>query len=142
MPTRPIKIMAGNTADGSLQLSDRGHTVAEGGDTILWQIANKSGVASITAIEEKADSTNIFSEPPHKKGNNWVGVVDPEAPPKAEYVYSIVWMAGDGSGPYTFDPKITIKPAAGLVRERLASGLLAFLAFPYWVYRRRQRNSR
>ena len=141
MPTRPIKITSGNTADGSLQLSDRGHTEAEAGDTILWQIANKSGVGAITAIEEKSDSTDIFSSPPRKRGNNWVGVIDRAAPSKAEYQYSIVWTAEDGSGPYTFDPKITIKPT-GLALGKLASGVLGVLSFPYWVYRRKQKNSR
>lgn len=141
MPTRPIKITAGNTSDGSLELSDHGHTEAEGGDTILWQIANKAGVGSITAIQEKPDSTDIFSTRPGKRGHNWVGVIDSGAAPKAEYLYSIVWMAEDGSGPYTFDPKISIKPTSGLVMTKLTSGLLGFLAFPYLVFLRKQRNN-
>lgn len=139
MPTRPIKITAGDPSNGSLTLSDHGHTVAEGGDTILWQIQNKSGVASITAIQEKPDSTNIFSTTPRKRGNNWMGVIDTAAAPEAEYLYSIVWMAEDGSGPYTFDPKITIKPTAGIAAGKLTSAFLGFLSFPYLVYLRKQK---
>jgi len=139
MPTRPIKITSADTSDGSLQLSDRGHTIAEGGDTILWQIGNGSGVESITAIQEKPDSTNIFSTAPHKKGRNWTGDIDPAAPPKAEYLYSIVWMAEDGSGPYTFDPKISIKPVGAPYTGKLISGFLGVLAFPYAVFLRSKR---
>jgi hypothetical protein len=110
MATRPIKITASNSSNGSLTLDDHGHTTAKPGDTILWQIGNDSGVDSIISIQEKYGSTNIFLTPPYKQGNNWRGDIDPHVPLYTVYLYSITWLAKDGSGSHKFDPIISIKP--------------------------------
>ena len=125
MPTRPIKITGSNTSDGSLVLPNRGHTPADAGDTILWQIGNRSGVRSIQSIQEKRGSTDIFSAPPRRHGSNWQGDINPAAPALARYIYSITWLADDGSGPHIHDPIISIRPRT-TSKVLLTVALLAF----------------
>ncbi len=111
MPTRPIKITGSNSSTGSLKLSDHGHTVATPGDTILWQIGRHSGVDSITLIEEKKSSYDIFSRDPEPQGRNWTGEISSTAPGGAEYRYSIYWKASENGPVKKHDPIISIRPS-------------------------------
>ena len=109
MPTRVISIEGSDPLTGHLDLSDHGHTPADAGDTIQWQIKHGSGVDSITAIQPKSPSNNFWSSPPHSQGNNWTGDINSAAPNYDEYLYSITWT-GNGNS-HVFDPKISIKPS-------------------------------
>ena len=112
MPTRPIKIINSNTTTGWLKLDDHGHTHAKAGDTILWQIANNSGVHSIVSIQEKSSSGNFWAAPPQPQGANWKGTILSTAPFGAEYVYSIIWRASEKGPELKHDPKISVRPSS------------------------------
>lgn len=109
MATRVIRIKGSDPSTGNLDLSDHGHTPARAGDTIIWQIAQDSGVDSIISIQEKSGSANIWSTLPHPRGNNWTGDINSAAPAYAVYIYSITWAKGSNS--YICDPIIAIKPS-------------------------------
>ncbi len=108
--TRPIRIIKGNAADGTLELPNRGNTDAEAGETIRWQIDNHSGVHSIVAITQKG-GTNFWSELPHQQGANWQGTISPEAKEPQAYEYAIHWKASAGGPVLVHDPIISIKPS-------------------------------
>lgn len=110
--TRPIKITKSDATTGSLELPDRGRSEAEAGDTILWQIANNSGVYSIVAITQKS-GTNFWSEPPQPQGANWKGTISPEAKDFDEYEYAIHWKASEDGPVLVHDPIISIRPSRG-----------------------------
>ncbi len=110
LATRPIKITQSNATTGSLELLDHGRTEADAGDTILWQIANQSGVHSIVAITQKR-GTNFWSEPPHPQGANWKGTISPEAQELDEYEYAIHWKASADGPVLVHDPIISIRPS-------------------------------
>jgi hypothetical protein len=126
MPTRPIRITGSNSSNHSLILNDHGHTTADAGDTILWQIDAHSGVYSIISIQEKSGSTNIFSSPPRPQGNNWRGDILAVVAPCTVYVYSITWLAKDGSGSHVFDPIISIRPTR--FTDKILNTVLYFAA--------------
>jgi len=110
MPNRPITILGVNS-DNSLELSDRGNTVANPGDTITWHIGHNSNVTSITSILPKAGSANVFNPVPGPLANssNWQGTIDPAINSATEEDYSIGYTTT--SGGYVFDPKIQVNPS-------------------------------
>ena len=120
MPTQVIRIKGSNTSTGYLDLSDNGHTSALKHNTIKWQIDNHSGVYSITRIEEKTNSDNIFETPPHEQGNYWTGVISRSVHPGDEYLYSIYWKASQNGPEYKHDPKISIRPSLSPIIKILA----------------------
>jgi hypothetical protein len=126
MATRVIAIMKGYP-DGKLKLSDRGHTIAKRGDTILWQIDPDSEVDCIISIQEKSGSTNIFPIPPHAQGNNWTGDISSTVPDCTIYVYSITWS--NGSVTHVFDPIISIKPSKISLIEPSKFSLIVLVTF-------------
>ncbi len=98
-------------ADGTLELSDKGrNTFVSGGDRVTWHIRPHSGVANITRIQKKANSPEIFSNPPQQQGAIWKGDIMSNPTPNTEWVYSIFWNA-DGSNEKEFDPKIFVLPS-------------------------------
>lgn len=111
MATRPITITDSDPSTGRLELSDRGHTPADAGDTILWHIGQDSGVYSITSIEEKDNSDEIFSPGyPRPQGVNWRGEIRRTAPVGAVYRYSIWWKPSQKAEAIRHDPIISIRP--------------------------------
>ncbi|CAA9223106.1 MAG: hypothetical protein AVDCRST_MAG56-524 [uncultured Cytophagales bacterium] len=115
MATRPIKILKSDP-NGSLQLDDDedtkdGHTKADAGDTILWQIANHSGVHSIVAIKQKSGSPNFWLEQPRPRGANWQGTISPKVKKSEQYEYAIHWKASENGDELVHDPIISIKPS-------------------------------
>ena len=111
MAHRPITIL-GINSDNSLNLSDRGNTIANPSDTITWHIAQNSGVASITSILNKAGSPNVFNPVPAPLANssNWQGTIDPAINSSTEEDYSIGYTKTIG-GNFEYDPKIQVNPS-------------------------------
>ncbi|MCW3109332.1 MAG: hypothetical protein JWQ09_3838 [Segetibacter sp.] len=142
MPTRPIKIIGSNTSTGNLELDDHGHTIANPGDTILWQIQNTSGVESIISIQEKSASANIWSTPPHAQGNIWTGEISSIAPAGAIYNYSIAWLAKGAGGAHIYDPIISIKPSGLHFIAKLVTAFLVLLGFSYLMHLRMKRKKK
>ena len=127
MANRPITISASNPSNGTLTLSDHGHTRASRRDSVSWHIGQNSGVDSITLIQKKPSSPDIFSTPPRQQGMNWRGEISSTAPFYPEYEYSIFWLADDKSGPHEYDPKISVKPTPLLLfKKKPIFFLLAF----------------
>ncbi|MEP6596945.1 MAG: hypothetical protein ABJA71_13415, partial [Ginsengibacter sp.] len=136
----PIKILASKSSNGTLTLSDHGHSQASRGDSVTWQIGNKSGVASITSVQKKPFSPEIFSTPPRRQGSNWRGVISSTTPSYTNYEYSIFWLANDGTGPYEYDPKISVNPRIYLFKKKLILFSLALFALLSLVFLRRNRK--
>jgi hypothetical protein len=128
MAIQIIKIIDSNTWDGTLTFKNDNHTnntthetKAGRGDRIVWHIHPNSGVTGITEISMKTSppSTDIFCAPVQGKQNpgpvgegtrNWAGQTKPasELDVNVQYNYLIKWIADDGSGEFTFDPKINL----------------------------------
>ena len=141
MANRPITISASNSSNGILTLSDRGHTSASRRDSVSWHIGQNSGVDSITSIQKKPGSPEIFSTPPRQQGSNWRGEISSTAPFYPEYDYSIFWLADDKSGPHEYDPKISVKPRVLAFKKKFIFFLLAFFGLFSLVFLRRSRKS-
>lgn len=131
MATQVIKIKGSNPSNGDLNLSDHGHTRASEHDTIIWQIKNDSGVYSITHIEEKANSDNIFETPPYQEGDHWRGVISRSVHPGDEYKYSIFWKDSENSPEHEYDPKISIRPSLSVIKIIVL--LLALFSISYLI---------
>jgi len=139
MPTRPIKITGSNVTTEKLELDDHDHTIADPGDTILWQIGKRSGVFSIS-IRPKTGAAKIWANPPRAQGNVWSGDISPTAPLGAMYDYSIFWRAFAGGPEMHYDPIISIRPT---LRRKfkgrrfklvgLLLSLMAFLSISIWL---------
>ncbi len=140
MPNRPITISASDSSDGKLTLSDRGHTKASRGDSVSWHIGNNSGVDSITSIQKKPGSIEIFSIPPRRQGTNWKGQISSTAPVNAEYEYSIFWLADGKSGQNEYDPKISVKPSTLLFKKKSTLFSLALFGLLSLVFLRRNKK--
>lgn len=97
--------------NGDLQLSDRGRTGVDPGDTVTWLIHPRSGVAEITNIL-RSDGVNVFSEGPSRVGNsnNWRGTVDPRIPRNSEEKYDIHYKRTGSNVAEVYDPKIVVNP--------------------------------
>ncbi len=106
-----VIFIKGVDPDGLLELSDRGHTKARPGDTIMWQIDQHSGVESITSIEGKKYSTNIFSSGPFQQGRNWKGEISSNANDNDIFLYSILWKGEEKDEVHKHDPIISIRPS-------------------------------
>lgn len=109
-----------------LDLYDATNAEAERRDFVRWiNVADE--VKSIEKIEPKPNSDNIFSVPPHRQDDNlWTAEISSGTPDYSKYIYSIWWKDIDGN-PKQYDPKITIKPSAGIffTLERVAIGAAA-----------------
>ena len=114
MSTQVIRILKG-FSDGRLELSDNGHTRAKKSETIIWQIAPHSGVHSITRIEEKKSSQNIFKPGhPFRQSDHWKGDIKSDVAVGTEYRYSIFWKKDkDADEELEHDPIISIRPSTG-----------------------------
>ena len=106
-----IKILNGDETTQKLQLSDHGHSWVPKGRRVIWKIAEDSNVASIQNIVVNRGA-EIFSELPARKKSKWKAKIAQGANDYAQCKYSIFWNATDGTGPYEYDPKISVKPSA------------------------------
>lgn len=104
--THKIKIKQGS-ADGSLDLSDGGHTFAKNKDFISWTIKNNTDVTSIEKIEKKSGD-DIFKTLPHFNGGDWIAEIKDDLPKNCEWEYSITWNGKFGL--LVHDPKISVNP--------------------------------
>lgn len=105
-----IKIKKG-FADGSLDLSDRGHTRAKKKDIIVWTIKDDIEVVSIEAIEKKYGNEIFVSQPsPCGDGSFWTAKIKSDAVIGHEWEYLIRWRHEDGSMKEC-DPLISIRPS-------------------------------
>lgn len=116
---RIITITASDASTGALTLSDQGTTNVDPGDQVTWVIGPNSGVASITAILEKTNSSDVFSPDPSQLPNStsWQGNVNPSISGGTEELYTIQWTTASagwlnqgGGQPKSFDPTIRINP--------------------------------
>jgi hypothetical protein len=140
MATRPIKITGSNATTGSLTLDDLGHTRADAGDMILWQIANQSNVHSIVAITEKKASPNFWSTSPRAQGANWQGNISSTARVGDRYVYSIHWRASEDGPVLTHDPILSIKPSVQRLQTIILIVLIAVVGILTFGLLRSDRN--
>lgn len=132
MPTKVIKIESGVPSSGYLYLSDHGHTRAANHDTIIWQIKNNSNVYSITRIEEKLNSTNIFESDPYPEGNHWRGDISGSAHSGDVCEYSIFWKDSEDGPEYEYDPKISIRPSFSPLVQIIAL-VFALFGISYFI---------
>lgn len=112
-----ITITNGNTGNGDLGMEyhfgQRADTVsAEKGQIISWHIGGNpaSTVKSITGIDKKGDSKNLFRVLPHKEAtsNDWTGTIKKHVKWGRHEDYYIQWIDKTGK-PQTYDPRIQIK---------------------------------
>ena len=112
-----ITILSGNS-DGTLNLSDGGHTRAVGNESIKWDIDSNSNVASISSIRAVRDPDDIFSVRPQRddvETTKWKAKIKGNARVHAQCKYAIDWVGkqdGNVPGSHTHDPLISIKPSA------------------------------
>ncbi len=106
-----IIIFSGNISNHELELSDGGHTEAEKGKAIKWEITeDKTNVASIENIQRKYGDI-IFEKPPKKENSKkWKAKIKQNATVGDKYTYSITWKDTSGNE-HTHDPIISIKPS-------------------------------
>lgn len=100
--------------NGKLDLSDGGRTEAWSGESITWEIMDKSGVSKITGIFMKAghpDNRNVFSRGPEKVwlSKKWKGELKTVTQPETEY-YSIKYKKTGDNKEYDDDPIIQLNP--------------------------------
>ena len=137
-----IKIVGVNP-DNSLrfkvngQNSGNGNGAAEKNWSVRWKVKRNISVQSITGIQEKDNSTNIFTlHPPRMNApRRWKATVDSNAPDFAVYRYSILWKDTNGND-QTEDPIISINPSTSFsditkVVIVVAAAALAFLTFQF-----------
>jgi hypothetical protein len=105
--THTIKIKQGN-ADGTLDLSDGGHTIARNKDFISWNIKQGTEVTSIERIEKKS-GIDIFKTPPYFNGDDWIAEIKDDLPKDCEWEYAIIWNGKFGR--QVHDPKISVNPS-------------------------------
>jgi hypothetical protein len=103
-----IHIKSGNPTNGSLDLSDTGHSYVARFTRITWVIDDNSNVGSIKDIGKKKGSPSIFILAPTRKGSNWTGKV--VFVPQLDYQYYITWTEKGNGNSHTYDPKISVKP--------------------------------
>ncbi len=107
MPT--IKITGSDASTGNLTLDDNGNTTTSKGSNVIWQIANGSGVQSITSIYADSGSVDVFNPDPAPVGGstNWSGRVNPTLVTPTFEDYTIVWKDENGLT-HTHDPRISV----------------------------------
>src|SRR5215207_6301175 len=99
-----IKIVGVNP-DNSLRFkvngrnSNNGDGAAEKNWSVRWKVKRDIVVQSITGIQEKDSSTNIFTRNPPRKDDArlWKAKVDSNAGDYAVYRYSILWTDANGN---------------------------------------------
>ncbi len=142
-----IIIGNGNTYDGSLELSDNGHTLAKAGTKIKWEIMDGSNVGSIVYITPKIESDfKIFSVHPKKDGSKFKAKIKHDAIDYDDCEYNIHWKAKDNSETiHIHDPKISIDPSFAppprsfIITLLLVSlSLVAFKFFQHKNYKQRR----
>ena len=137
-----VKIVGVNP-DNSLRFkvngrrSSNGNGAAEKNWSVRWKVKRDISVQSITGIQQKDNSTNIFTDHPPRMHDSrtWRATVDSNAPDYAVYRYSILWKDSNGND-QTEDPIISINPSTSFfdltkVVLVVATAALAFLTFQF-----------
>ena len=105
-----IQIIRGDS-NGTLEMSDNGHTKAKKKESIKWMIDNGSNVNTIESIDLKSGTTNIFSSGPDRVNDRlWKAEIAESAAIGTECMYNIRWRDTSGNS-NLFDPVISIKPS-------------------------------
>lgn len=113
-----IKIFMKASETGKLILFDtEGHigkenitTNAQDGDTIIWTLADDSGIKEITCIAAKQGSKNLFSEGPVEVSNaEWQGTISSLAKKGEQESYCIKYELNDGTRMMD-DPIVVVDP--------------------------------
>ena len=104
-----INITGSNTSTHLLTLSDNGHTRADKGARVTWNVLDPN-VVSIKIIE-KGGPVDIWSQSPRPQpgSKDWMGVIHPRARDNARYSYLIRCERPTGVF-HDHDPMISIKP--------------------------------
>jgi hypothetical protein len=137
-----IKIIGVNP-DGSLDFkvngrhSNNGNGSAEKNWSVRWKVKRDISVQSITNIQRKSNSPDIFTQhPPRMRDSRrWNAKVDSTASDYVEYHYSIFWKGMDGLV-HEEDPIISINPSTSFfditkVLLFAATAVLAFLTLQF-----------
>ncbi len=83
-------------------------TTAEGGNVIMWQLADDSNIKQITAIYKKEDSPEIFAVLPYRvSAGIWQAEVADDAEGNMEYNIDFIYTDGTQ---VTIDPIIQVPP--------------------------------
>lgn len=139
-----IKIIKGYL-NGTLELSDKGHTRARKGNSLKWKIKDGSDATSIKVasieIKIEQDPSNIFSIKPNNDEGEWKAEIDKHAADNAECKYSIHWKDCDGND-RIHDPKISIKPSTFNFRKWLIGLILGLLGLLSLEFLRRKRSKK
>jgi hypothetical protein len=114
-------------------------------DKVLW-INESEDVQSIEGIElEDAGATDeVFSVKPRNRGDGvWEAEIKQGASERGkgkavDYKYVIYWKDKSGVR-QTYDPKLTIKPSAGLIEGSIEWPLALFSGLAYLIQWRRKR---
>jgi hypothetical protein len=112
-----IKIIGVNP-NGSLDFkvngrhSNNGNGSAEKNWSVRWKVKRGIAVKSITDIQKKNASPDIFIQNPPRMQDSrrWKAKVDSTVNDYTDYHYSILWKDID-EGDHTHDPIISIKPS-------------------------------
>lgn len=136
--TRKITIKNGYS-DGTLQLSDKGHTRADKKDFICWSIKKNIDVTSIEEIKKKS-GPDIFKTGPHPNGDEWSAEIDHDAPDNAVYEYRIEWNGTWGH--QVCDPKISIRPSEFNFIKLFTCITLGLFGLLSLIFVRRQMNKK
>lgn len=118
---------------------DKPKLKAFSGDTIEWKIST-SEVESLEKITEKTGISNVWKQRPHS-GNNWIGIIDENAPINYKYKYNIKWKRQNNGQTYVHDPKIAINPTGGFSDNLLISfiTLMGLTSILFWINKKRRK---
>jgi hypothetical protein len=125
-----VQLGRGNTNTHRVDLPHGGHTLADKGDVVNWEVKKGSNVHAFR-IEVKSDPSNIWSRSPQRVDDrNWEGELRSDAPDHAQYRYSIHWREAGGPE-HPHDPIISIRPGTfhDLVIQIVAAILAALFGF-------------
>lgn len=145
-----IKIVGVNP-DNSLQFkvngrgSDNGNGEAKKNWIVHWKVKRDIDVLSITEIQKKSSSPDIFTvHPPRAESSRkWKATVDSTAQDHTQYHYSILWKDANGNV-HTHDPIISINPSLSFfsLTEVVLVAVTLALAFFTLQFLRKTKNSR
>jgi hypothetical protein len=137
-----IKIIGVNP-DGSLDFkvngrhSNNGNGSAQRNWSVRWKVKRDIAVKSITGIQRKDNSPDIFTQHPPRMQDprRWKAKVDSTVSDYTDYHYSILWKDIEG-GDHTHDPIISINPSTSFfditkVLLFAATAVLAFLTLQF-----------
>jgi hypothetical protein len=143
-----IKIIGVNP-DGRLDFkvngrhSNNGNGSAEKNWSVRWKVKRDIAVKSITGIQRKENSPDIFTQHPPRMHDprRWKAKVDSTVSDYTDYHYSILWKDIDERD-HTHDPIISINPSTSFfdITKVLLLAATAVLAFFTLQFLRKNRK--